>query len=120
MKSERVDGMNVMEVRNITLRLLDEIRQGSGPQLLEAITYRFRGHSMGDPERYRNPEEIHKWQEEDPIGIYRRFLIENNIAGETELNEQDSLSLKEIQEAIQFAEASPLPSPEDTLLDVYV
>jgi len=119
MKSERVDGMNVMEVRKIALELLSEIRSGSGPQLLEAMTYRFRGHSMGDPERYRKPEEIHKWQEEDPIGIYRRFLIANDIAGEAELDEQDDLSLKEIQEAIQFAEASPDPAPEELYQNVY-
>jgi hypothetical protein len=56
---------------------------------LEVMTYRFRGHSMGDPERYRKQEEVHKWQENDPIGIYRRFLIEKEIATEEELNEQD-------------------------------
>ena len=66
---------------------IENIRAGNGPYLLEIMTYRFRGHSMGDPERYRKPEEVQKWQENDPIGIYRRNLIEEEIATEAELDE---------------------------------
>ena len=75
---------------------------------------------MGDPERYRKPEEIHKWQESDPIGIYRRYLVKNEIASEAELDEQDDLAEAEVTEAVQFAESSPEPAPEDLYRDIYV
>ena len=120
MKNERVDGMNVMKVREAASRLLEEIRNGSGPQLLEAMTYRFRGHSMGDPERYRKSEEVHHWEESGPIGVYRKYLIDNKIATDEELNEQDSLAAKEVQEAVEFAESSPEPAPEELFADIYV
>jgi len=120
MTSERIDGMDVLEVMNTTARLLAQIRGGSGPIFLEINTYRFRGHSMGDPERYRKPEEIHKWQESDPIGIYRRYLVKNEIASEAELDEQDDLAEAEVTEAVQFAESSPEPAPEDLYRDIYV
>jgi len=120
MKSERVDGMNVVEVRAAAGRVIAEVRAGSGPQLLEIMTYRFRGHSMGDPERYRKADEVHKWQEEDPIGIYRKYLIANGIAEEAELDEQDEQALAEIKDAIEFAEASPEPGPEELFQHIYV
>ena len=93
---------------------------GSGPIFLEINTYRFRGHSMGDPERYRKPEEIHKWQESDPIGIYRRYLLKNEIASEAELDEQDDLAETEVTEAVAFAEASPEPAAEELFKHIYV
>lgn len=119
MKAERVDGMDVLKVREATLQVLEEIRSGSGPQLLEITTYRFRGHSMGDPERYRKPEEIHRYQENDPIGIFRKHLIENKIAGEEELNAADDRAEQEVEEAVAFAESSPEPAPEDLFKHVY-
>ncbi len=120
MTSERIDGMDVIEVYNTTSRLFEQIRAGSGPIFLEINTYRFRGHSMGDPERYRKPEEIHKWQESDPIGIHRRYILKNQIATETELNEQDDLAEAEVAEAVQFAEASPEPAAEELFKHIYV
>ncbi len=120
MKNEAINGMDVIEVRETALRILEEIRNGSGPQLLEIDTYRFRGHSMGDPERYRKAEEVHQWQENDPIGIYRRYLIGREVATEAELNEQDGLAEQIVQKAVEFAEASPEPSPEELYAHVYV
>ena len=76
----RVDGMDVMAVNAAAEEHLAYIREGNGPFFLEAITYRFRGHSMGDPERYREKDEIEKWKEEDPIGIYRKYLVEKEIS----------------------------------------
>ena len=107
MKNERADGMDILAVRAASERLIEEIREGSGPQLLEIMTYRFRGHSMGDPERYRKADEVHKWQEEDPIGIYRKQLISKNIASEEELDAQDEEALAEVEDAVQFAESCP-------------
>lgn len=120
MPSAQVDGMNLMAVYEKSKEMLEAIRAGGGPMFLEAVTYRFRGHSMGDPERYRKPDEIHKWQENDPIGIYRRYLLESKIASEEELNEQDDLSLKIVEEAVQFAESSPEPEPEELYANIYV
>ena len=120
MKNERVDGMSLMKVREAALRMLEEIRNGSGPQLLEVMAYRFRGHSMGDPERYRKAEEVHQWEEPGPIAIYRKYLLENKIATEEELNEQDDLAMQEVQEAVEFAESSPEPAPEELFTGIYV
>lgn len=119
MKAERADGMNLFNVREVAAQMLKEIREGSGPQLLEIMTYRFRGHSMGDPERYRKPEEVHKWQEEDPIGIFRRKLLEMKAVSEAELDEQDDLAEKEVEEAVHFAETSPEPAAEELFTEVY-
>ena len=74
---------------------------------------------MGDPERYRNQEEVHKWQENDPIGIFRRFLINNKIATEEELNAKDQEGENIVEEAVQFAESSPEPSADELYDNIY-
>ena len=117
--NERVDGMNVLTVKEATARALEHIRAGNGPYFLEIITYRFRGHSMGDPERYRQADEIKKWQETDPIGIYRAHMIAEKIATEAELDKIDDKVEEEGQAAVQFAEASPEPALEELFTDIY-
>jgi pyruvate dehydrogenase E1 component alpha subunit len=118
--NERVDGMDVMAVKDAAGKALDFIREGNGPYFMEVINYRYRGHSMGDPERYRQSDEVKKWQENDPIGIYRAYLIEEKIAKEKELNVIDEQVLEEVQAAVQFAESSPEPTLEDLFKDIYV
>jgi pyruvate dehydrogenase E1 component alpha subunit len=118
--NSRIDGMNVLTVRQAAQDAIEKVRQGNGPYFLEIVTYRFRGHSMGDPERYREPEEIKKWQENDPIGIYHRYLIENKIVGADELDEIEHKAEGEVQEAIQFAENSPEPPLDELFDNVYV
>jgi pyruvate dehydrogenase E1 component alpha subunit len=120
MKNDRIDGMNVMVVREKALQMYEEIRNGSGPQLLEIITYRYRGHSMGDPERYREQEEVKRWQANDPIGIFRNWLIENQIASEEEMDQRDEQAEQEVREAVEFAESSPEPAEEELYTDIYV
>jgi pyruvate dehydrogenase E1 component alpha subunit len=120
MPSGQVDGMDVMAVRSASEEALEHVRSGNGPYFLEVITYRYRGHSMGDPERYRQTEEVRKWQENDPIGIHRRFLIEQNIATEEELDDVDKRAEAEVNEAVQFAESSPEPAPEALFENIYV
>ncbi|MFZ6029154.1 MAG: pyruvate dehydrogenase (acetyl-transferring) E1 component subunit alpha [Chloroflexota bacterium] len=118
--NERVDGMNILSVRQASERALEHIRSGKGPYFLEVITYRFRGHSMGDPERYRQADEVKCWSEEnDPIGIYFKHLTSNGIATEEELNALDQKASEEIAAAIQFAESSPEPAPEALWEHVY-
>jgi pyruvate dehydrogenase E1 component alpha subunit len=118
--NSRVDGMDVMAVHEAALEAIEKVRGGNGPYFLEAVTYRFRGHSMGDPERYRKPEEIKRWEEQDPIGIYRKYLTDNDISSKDELDELDKQVEDEVQEAVQFAESSPEPAPEELYQNVYV
>ena len=117
--NRRVDGMNVLEVRKNAGEVIDKIRSGEGPFFLEIITYRYRGHSMGDPERYRQADEIKKWQENDPIGILRNVLIGEKIVTEAELDAIDAKVEDEVQAAVQFAESSPDPEPEALFENVY-
>lgn len=119
MRNERIDGMDVMQVRADVERVLDSIRKEGGPYLLEIMTYRYRGHSMGDPERYREKEEVKKWEAEDPIGIFRKYLIDEGIATEQVLDEQDAEAEKIVAEAVDFAEASPEPGDDALFEHIY-
>lgn len=119
MQNSRVDGMNVMSVREEALKAIDKVRGGEGPYLLEAVTYRFRGHSMGDPERYRQTEEVSFWQENDPIGIYRKILTSKRIAKKSDLDKIDQQVTMEVDEAVKFAEQSPEPNPEALFENIY-
>jgi pyruvate dehydrogenase E1 component alpha subunit len=114
------DGMDVLKVRQAADEAIAFVRSGNGPFFLEIETYRFRGHSMGDPERYRKPEEVRKWQENDPIGIYRRTLIDQGIASEAELDTLEEKAEAETAAAVQFAENSPEPEPEALFEHIYV
>jgi len=118
--NERIEGMDVMEVMKATEKALEYIRAGNGPYFLEIMTYRFRGHSMGDPERYREASEVKKWQENDPIGIYHKWLVENKKATDEALNKIVEEVEQEIEEAVEFAENSPEPAPEELFTDIYV
>jgi pyruvate dehydrogenase E1 component alpha subunit len=119
MPSERVDGMDVLKVYEASKKAIEEVRAGNGPFLLEFTTYRFRGHSMGDPERYRKQDEVKRWQENDPIGIYRKYLVENKLSSTKALDEVDGKVMDEVDQAVQFAEASPEPTLEELYADVY-
>jgi pyruvate dehydrogenase E1 component alpha subunit len=115
MPSEQIDGMDVLKVYEATQKALEHVRK-EGPYLLEALTYRYRGHSMGDPERYRESDEIEKWRKDDPIGIFREKLLSEMDFNEAQLDELEHRIEKVIEEAVQYAEASPDPAPE-TLFD---
>jgi pyruvate dehydrogenase E1 component alpha subunit len=117
---EKVDGMDLVAVIEATKKALEHIRSGKGPFFLEIVTYRFWGHSMGDPERYREKGEIAKWKEDDPIGKYRTYLIENKLATKKALNDIEKQVEQEVQEAVEFAENSPEPAPEELFTDIYV
>ena len=103
-----------------TKQALDFIRKEGQPYLLEIDTYRFRGHSMGDPERYRKAEEVKKWQENDPIGIFNKQLLEKKVASTKVLDEIEARVEDEVAKAVEFAEASPEPAMEELFTDVYV
>ncbi len=120
MKGKRVNGMDILDVYAATMDALAAIRAGEGPQFLEVITYRFEGHSMGDPLRYRTKDEVEKWREDDPIGIFERYLTSEHEINRDQLDEIDASVDEEVEEAVKFAEESPEPDL-DTLFDnVYV
>lgn len=118
--NKRIDGMNVITVMKETEKALKHIREGNGPYFLEIMTYRYRGHSMGDPERYRDSDEIKKYQEDDPIGIYNVWLVKEKKATKKELEGIEAKVEKELEAAIKFAEESPNPAPETLFKDIYV
>ncbi len=120
MNGEQIDGMNVMEVYETTQDCLQKIRDGEGPQFVEMITYRYEGHSMGDPLRYRTKEEVEKWREDDPIGVLERHILDEKAADQEALEAIDGEVEERIEAAVQFAEESPLPEPEALYSGIYV
>jgi len=119
MASEFVDGMDVLAVREATLRAVERARKDYLPTLLEIRTYRFMGHSMSDPGNYRTRAEIEKYQERDPIKLFSATLLEEKVADEKTLEEIDRKVRKEVEDSLRFAEESPLPDPEELYTDVY-
>jgi pyruvate dehydrogenase E1 component alpha subunit len=120
MDPKKVNGMNVIEVYEATQAAIAAIHEGKGPQFLEVITYRFEGHSMGDPLRYRTKGEVEKWREDDPIGILERIIYAEKAGTKEGLEKIDAEVEKAIEEAVEFADKSPFPSPEALFEDVYV
>jgi pyruvate dehydrogenase E1 component alpha subunit len=114
-----VDGMDVMKVYEAAKDAMDYVRKEGQPYLLEINTYRFRGHSMGDPERYRKAEEVKKWQESDPIGIFNKYLLEKKVATRKALDEIEARVEEEVAKAVEFAETSPEPALSELFTDVY-
>ncbi|MGH7907490.1 MAG: pyruvate dehydrogenase (acetyl-transferring) E1 component subunit alpha, partial [Candidatus Binataceae bacterium] len=109
MPGVRVDGMDVLEVYEATLEAAARAREGDGPSLIEAVTYRFRGHSMSDPVEYRSKREERIWQERDPIKRLRRRMLNEHRTTEAKLEaiEQDVTAV--IDDAVKFADESPQP-----------
>ena len=119
MKNAEVDGMDVMKVYEAAKEAIAFVRKESQPYFLEINTYRFRGHSMGDPERYRKAEEVKKWQENDPIGIFNKYLLDKKIATRKQLDELEARAEQEVNEAVEFAENSPEPALEELFTNIY-
>lgn len=120
MKGRQVNGMDIFAVYEATKEAIDAIHAGGGPQFLEIITYRFEGHSMGDPLRYRTKDEVEKWRDDDPIGILERHLFAEKVATKEELEQIDNEVDKVIDAAVEFADNSPFPAPEALFENIYV
>jgi TPP-dependent pyruvate/acetoin dehydrogenase alpha subunit len=120
MPARRVDGNDVAAVRAAIAEATAAIRSGGGPWLIEAVTYRYRGHSKSDRNLYRTREEISEWRtRHDPIALYRSLLMESNIIDEKEAAAIEERARREIEEAVRWAEAQPEPRREDLLDGVY-
>jgi pyruvate dehydrogenase E1 component alpha subunit len=120
MESGVVDGMDVLAVRDSVSDAVDYIRQGNGPFLLEAKTYRFQGHSMADPGEYRDKEEEAEWLTKDPISNMRRQMLEEDLLSEKEIQALESEVDQVLDEAVRFADESPFPEPAALFENVYV
>ncbi len=115
-----IDGNNITETYNAASYLIQRAREGKGPALLECLTYRVKGHYVGDPERYRTREEVQKMvNERDPIQAYKNKLLEEGITNQAGIAKFYDLAEQELRAAIEFAESSPLPEPEEALNDLF-
>ena len=119
MEVESVDGMDVMSVYELADRVIKRMREEKRPVFIEAVTYRFRGHSMSDPGTYRSRDEIEEWRRRDPIVQFGNLLIREGTFTPEVIEKINADCDKEIEEAVQFAEASPFPPPEALYQDVY-
>jgi pyruvate dehydrogenase E1 component alpha subunit len=119
MKNGEVNGMDVLAVYEAAQVAMDFVRKEGQPYFLEVDTYRFRGHSMGDPERYRKAEEVKQWQENDPIGIFNKYLLDKKVTTRKGLDEIEARAEGVVQKAVEFAEASPEPALEELFTDIY-
>ncbi|MGK7957326.1 MAG: pyruvate dehydrogenase (acetyl-transferring) E1 component subunit alpha, partial [Crocosphaera sp.] len=108
-----VDGMDVLAVRKVAQEAVARARAGEGPTLIEALTYRFRGHSLADPDELRSPDEKEFWGGKDPIQRLEAYLIEHNLVNQSELDEIKQKVQASVDEAVKFAEESPEPDPKE-------
>src|SRR5712664_48424 len=116
---ERVDGMDVLAVRAAGEKAVEYARGGKGPYILEMQTYRYRGHSMSDPAKYRTKEEVDKYRNErDPIDHVRKILLEEKVADDATLKAVDAEIRKTISDAAEYAQHSPEPDPSELWTDV--
>ncbi len=114
-----VDGNDVLAVKEAALEAVKRAREGGGPTLLEALTYRLRGHFEGDPQRYRTKEEVEKAKQRDPIVRLAKLMRKKGLLTEKLEQEIQEEVASEIEEAVRFAEESPYPDPEEALEDLY-
>lgn len=120
MPSEPVDAMRVEDVHNAVARAAERARSGEGPSLLEFRTYRFKGHSMSDPAKYRTKEELESYKLQDPIEQVRKTILERGFATEADLEAIDENIKSQVAEAVKFAEESPYPPVDEVYKDIYV
>jgi pyruvate dehydrogenase E1 component alpha subunit len=114
------DGMDVLDTYHVTQEALRIAREERRPLLVEAITYRFRGHSMADPEEYRTKEQVAEWRKRDPILQWGDRLQDEKIVSAEEREQFDEEAVARVDEAVAFADESAMPSPESLYDDVYV
>jgi pyruvate dehydrogenase E1 component alpha subunit len=120
MPGDTVDGMNAETVHDAVARAVKRAREKGGPTLLEIKTYRYKGHSISDPQKYRTKEEVEEYRSKDPIVSLTHTIKENNFASQEELNSINQKVEAAVNESVKFAEESPWPGEDEVLKDVYV
>ncbi|MBN8787776.1 MAG: pyruvate dehydrogenase (acetyl-transferring) E1 component subunit alpha [Terrimonas sp.] len=120
MPGDSVDGMSPEAVHEAVARAVKRAREGGGPTLLEIKTYRYKGHSMSDPQKYRTKEEVEEYKQRDPIEYTREKLVNDFKVPESEIEVINDRVKAEVDESVKFAEESPWPSDDELLKDVYI
>jgi len=120
MPAKSVDGMKVTEVHEAMTWAADHARSGKGPVLLDIRTYRYKGHSMSDPQKYRTKEEVNKYKAQDPITFVKEILTDNKFATEKVFAEILERVKATVEESVKFAEESPIPDASELYKDIYV
>jgi pyruvate dehydrogenase E1 component alpha subunit len=120
MPGDSVDGMDPEAVHEAVSRAVKRARAGEGPTLLEMKTYRYKGHSMSDPQKYRTKEEVEQYKERDPVETSREKLLDYFKVPLADIEVIDERVKAEVEECVRFAEESPWPSDDELLKDVYV
>lgn len=118
--AERVDGMDVLAVRSLVHKVVGQVRTGQGPFFIEALTYRFMGHSMSDPSHghYRTKEEVEEHRKRDPLLVLKQTILSNNLGAEADFKEIEREVGEVVTAAVKFADESPFPAPSDLYDDV--
>jgi pyruvate dehydrogenase E1 component alpha subunit len=116
----RCDGMDVLDVHAVLSERIEKARKDRQPQLVEAVTYRFRGHSMADPEEYRTKEEVEEWRRRDPIASFSKRLLDEDVMSEEQSEKLDQDAIETVDEAVKFADQSPFPDLDSLYDDIYV
>ncbi|HKR03227.1 MAG TPA: pyruvate dehydrogenase (acetyl-transferring) E1 component subunit alpha [Bacteroidia bacterium] len=120
MPSEAVNGMSVEDIHEAMNKVVQHARDGKGPYLLEAITYRYKGHSMSDPAKYRTKEEVEKYKAQDPVEMVLKTIRDKKLASEEEIENINKKVADIVEDSVKFAEESPYPDPSELYKDVYV
>ncbi len=120
MPGDKVDGMTPESVHEAVARAVKRAREGDGPTLLELKTYRYKGHSISDPQKYRTKEEVEEYKDQDPINKVLNTILENNFATQAEIDAINSKIDTLVEQSVKFAEESPWPDDSEVYKDVYV
>ncbi len=120
MPSDKIDGMTAEAVHEGVARAVKRAREGDGPTLLEMKTYRYKGHSVSDPQKYRSKDEVEEYKSQDPITKVTHTILSNNFATEAELKAIDDKIAAIVEGSVKFAEDSPWPDDSEVLKDVYI
>jgi pyruvate dehydrogenase E1 component alpha subunit len=120
MPSDKIDGMTTELVHEGVARAVKRARDGEGPTLLEMKTYRYKGHSVSDPQKYRSKDEVEEYKNQDPITKVAKKILENKYASEADLKAIDDKINAIVEASVKFAEESPWPDDSEVLKDVYI
>jgi pyruvate dehydrogenase E1 component alpha subunit len=120
MPSEVVNGMRCEDVHIAIENAAERARKGDGPTLLDIRTYRYKGHSMSDPQKYRSKDEVAKYKDQDPLTSVLNTIYENKYATEAQIKEIGNRVKAQVEESVKFAEESPLPDASELYKDVYM
>jgi pyruvate dehydrogenase E1 component alpha subunit len=116
----RCDGMDALDVHAVVSEALAQARDQRQPQLVEAVTYRYRGHSMADPEEYRSKEEVEEWRGRDPIQAFAKRLVDEGVLEQDEVEKLDEEAIETVDGSVKFADKSPFPDLDSLYDNVYV